>query len=171
MIFFSFLSPTFLKAASIFAPFGGKVKSYNPNACPEVTTTIAAITAGTVQVVIGGLQIEEVNSNQISSNPLSGEKQLGTLTINGLQVMPFYTNIYMYYTYQSPNAWVLGNSVGCESICNLINDIPVVGSIFGELICDTLCETVSKKCPLDLIFKIGSSLPKTSDTKSHPQQK
>jgi hypothetical protein len=83
--FFIFVSPVFA-ISLLTSPFGGQVISYIPEApgCTPITTAVSAATFGTVNIVIGQLEILDFKSKE--PKPLS----LGLLSINGVPIYRLY---------------------------------------------------------------------------------
>jgi hypothetical protein len=147
--FFIFISPVF--AISLFStPFGGQVISYIPEApgCVPITEAVSVVTLGTVNIVIGQLEVLDFKSKE--PQPLS----LGLLSINGV---PIY-RLYEHYNFETPGNYVLGNYFDlCSTPKEVLGSIPVIGYILKKVI-DTVCSTEAQACPIStLIYEIGTS--------------
>jgi hypothetical protein len=147
--FFIFVSPVFA-ISLLTSPFGGQVISYIPEApgCTQITTAVSVATFGTVNIVIGQLEILDFKSKE--PKPLS----LGLLSINGV---PIY-RLYEHYNFKTPGNYVLGNYFDlCSTPKEVLGSIPVIGDILKKVI-DTVCSTQSQACPIStLIYQIGTS--------------
>jgi hypothetical protein len=147
--FFIFISPVFA-INLLTSPFGGQVISYIPEApgCAPITKAVSVATFGTVNIVIGQLEILDFKSKE--PKPLS----LGLLSINGV---PIY-RLYEHYNFKTSGNYVLGNYFDlCSTPKEVLGSIPVIGDILKNVI-DTVCSTEAQTCPIStLIYQIGTS--------------
>jgi hypothetical protein len=113
-----------------------------------ITKAVSVATFGTVNIVIGQLEILDFKSKE--PKPLS----LGLLSINGV---PIY-RLYEHYNFKTSGNYVLGNYFDlCSTPKEVLGSIPVIGDILKNVI-DTVCSTQSQACPIStLIYQIGTS--------------
>ena len=132
---------TFKQSLAFTADFGGKVRSYLPEdpGCKPITTAIAKITFGTVNVKIGKLTV---------INYMKGYPEILPLALVTVNFVPLY-KVYDYGKYMIPDVWVLGKYL---TGCSVIQKIPYLGEILK-----TVCQYANNACPLsNILFMIGT---------------
>jgi len=166
------ISPFFANATTLFSPFGGTVKSYNPSpsdCIQSITAPILTATGGTTLVTVEEIEIGE---------PVPAT--VGILRVDFF-TLPFLTTIYREFSYFVPDTHVVGNYINICEVCSKVggltektglsesasdfcDSIPVLDQFLS-----TIC-SASGSCPItSLVHQIGISAPDTSNVLKGPQ--
>lgn len=160
LTFLALATPQSANALSLFSPFGGKVKNYNPApaACvSEITLPILVATFFTTLVTVEQIDV--------------GDPTPATLGLLRVQLIPVPNPnaVKRNFAYFVPGTNVIGNSIDLCGICkkvekggeklgvgfvkNLCKSIPVIGKFL-----DTICQLSG--CPVtNLVYQIGAGSP------------